>query len=426
MTVAWFFIALVGLMALSVPIAFCMAGVALGYVLFTGTVPIELIVQRMISGTDSFVLLAIPFFLLAGSLMNAGGVTHRLMTFARSLVGHITGGLAHVTVVTNMIMAGMSGSAVADCSGTGAILIPAMIRDRYSPAFAAAITATAATIGPIIPPSIPMVIYAAIVNVSVARMFVGGFIPGVLMGLFLMTIAYVVSKRRGYPKEPRATLREMACGTKESILALLMPAIVLGGILLGIFTPTEAAVVAALYAFVLGAFVYRELKPWHLLGVAQEVIVGTASAMLILAGATPFGWLLASERAPQTVAAAFSVFSEPWMLLLAVNILLLILGCFMEAVSILIILSPVLAPIVAAAGINDAHFGVILVLNLMIGTVTPPVGILMYIVCRIANVSIVEFAHEAWFPIVGLIAVLFLITYVPPLVTWLPNLILSH
>ncbi|HTX53845.1 MAG TPA: TRAP transporter large permease [Candidatus Baltobacteraceae bacterium] len=426
MTVAWFFIALVGLMALNVPIAFCMAGVALGYVLITGTVPIELIVQRMISGTDSFVLLAIPFFLLAGSLMNAGGVTHRLMTFARSLVGHITGGLAHVTVVTNMIMAGMSGSAVADCSGTGAILIPAMIRDRYSPAFAAAITATAATIGPIIPPSIPMVIYAAIVNVSVARMFVGGFIPGVLMGLFLMTIAYVVSKRRGYPKEPRATLREMARGTKESILALLMPAIVLGGILLGIFTPTEAAVVAALYAFVLGAFVYRELKPRHLLGVAQEVIVGTASAMLILAGATPFGWLLASERAPQTVAAAFSVFSEPWMLLLAVNILLLILGCFMEAVSILIILSPVLAPIVAAAGINDAHFGVILVLNLMIGTVTPPVGILMYIVCRIANVSIVEFAHEAWFPIVGLIAVLFLITYVPPLVTWLPNLILSH
>ncbi|HTX53266.1 MAG TPA: TRAP transporter large permease subunit, partial [Candidatus Baltobacteraceae bacterium] len=189
MTVAWFFIALVGLMALSVPIAFCMAGVALGYVLFTGTVPIELIVQRMISGTDSFVLLAIPFFLLAGSLMNAGGVTHRLMTFARSLVGHITGGLAHVTVVTNMIMAGMSGSAVADCSGTGAILIPAMIRDLYSPAFAAAITATAATIGPIIPPSIPMVIYAAIVNVSVARLFVGGFIPGVLMGLFLMTIA---------------------------------------------------------------------------------------------------------------------------------------------------------------------------------------------------------------------------------------------
>ncbi len=426
MTVAWFFIALVGLMALNVPIAFCMAGVALGFVLITGTVPIELIVQRMISGTDSFVLLAIPFFLLAGSLMNAGGVTQRLMAFARSLVGHITGGLAHVTVVTNMIMAGMSGSAVADCSGTGAILIPAMIRDRYSPAFAAAITSCAATIGPIIPPSIPMVIYAAIVTVSVARMFVGGFIPGVMMGLFLMAIAYVVSKRRGYPRERRATLREMARSTKESVLALLMPAIVLGGILLGIFTPTEAAVVAALYAFVLGAFVYRELKPQHLLGVAQEVIVGTASAMLILAGATPFGWLLASERAPQTVAAAFSVFGEPWMLLLAINILLLILGCFMEAVSILIILSPVLAPIVAAAGINDAHFGVILVLNLMIGTVTPPVGILMYIVCRIANVSIVEFAREAWFPIIGLIAVLFLITYVPPLVTWLPNLILSH
>jgi tripartite ATP-independent transporter DctM subunit len=208
--------------------------------------------------------------------------------------------------------------------------------------------------------------------------------------------------------------------------ALLLPVIIIGGLKFGVFTPTEAAVVAALYAFVLGAFVYRELKPRHLLGVAQEVIVGTASAMLILAGATPFGWLLASERAPQTVAAAFSVFSEPWMLLLAINILLLILGCFMEAVSILIILSPVLAPIVAAAGINDAHFGVILVLNLMIGTVTPPVGILMYIVCRIANVSIVEFAREAWFPIIGLIIVLFLITYVPPLVTWLPNLILSH
>jgi tripartite ATP-independent transporter DctM subunit len=426
MTVAWFFIALLVLMALNVPIAFCMAGVALGYVLLTGTVPIELIVQRMISGTDSFVLLAIPFFLLAGSLMNAGGVTHRLMAFARSLVGHITGGLAHVTVVTNMIMAGMSGSAVADCSGTGSILIPAMVRDRYSPAFAAAITATAATIGPIIPPSIPMVIYAAIVNVSVARMFVGGFIPGVLMGLFLMGIAYGVSRRRGYPREPRASLPEVLRSTKDSSLALLMPAIVLGGILLGIFTPTEAAVVAALYAFVLGAFVYRELKPRHLLVVAQEVIVGTASAMLILAGATPFGWLLAAERAPQTVAAAFSIFTQPWMLLLAINLLLLILGCFMEAVSILIILSPVLAPVVAAAGINDAHFGVVLVLNLMIGTVTPPVGILMYIVCRIADVSIVEFAREALWPIVGLVAVLFLITFVPSLVTWLPDLILSH
>ena len=425
MTITWFFIAVLCLMALNVPVAFCMAGVALGYVLITGNPPVELIVQRMISGADSFVLLAIPFFLLAGSLMNAGGVTQRLMRFARSLVGHIAGGLAHVTVVTNMIMAGMSGSAVADCTGTGMILIPAMIRERYSPAFAAAITAAAATIGPIIPPSIPMVIYAAVVNTSVARMFVGGFIPGVLMGFFLMGIAYVISRRRGYPREARASLRDVLVSTKDSSLALLMPGIILGGILLGIFTPTEAAVVAALYAFFLGAFVYKELRWRDLAKVAEEVVIGTASVLIILAAATPFGWILAAERAPQHLTAAFSVFTEPWQLLLAINIALLFLGCIMEALTILIILSPVLFPIVAAAGINETHFGVVLVLNLMIGAVTPPVGVLMYIVCRIANVSIADFAWEAFWPTVALIAVLMLITFYPPLVTWLPNLILK-
>jgi C4-dicarboxylate transporter DctM subunit len=425
MTVAWFFIGLLSLMALNIPVALCMAGVAVGYLLLTGSAPIELVVQRMINGADSFVLLAIPFFLLAGSLMNAGGVTRRLMEFARSLVGHIAGGLSHVTVVTNMIMAGMSGSAVADCTGTGSILIPAMIRERYSPAFAAAITATASTIGPIIPPSIPMVIYAAIVNTSVARMFLGGFVPGVLMGLFLIGIGYGISRRRGYPREPRASLRHLLGSAKESILALMMPVIVLGGILGGAFTPTEAAVVAALYAFVLGAFVYGELRLRHLPAVAQEVIVGTAGVMLIVAAATPFGWLLAAERAPQALAAAFSALTQPWQLLLAINLLLLLLGCFMESLSILIILSPVLAPIIAAAGINDTHFGVVLVLNLMIGAVTPPVGVLMYIVCRIAQVSIVDFAREAFLPILALIAVLMLITFYPPLVVWLPNLIMK-
>ena len=425
MTIAWFFIAVLCLMALNVPVAFSMAGVALGYVLITGNPPIELIVQRMISGADSFVLLAIPFFLLAGSLMNAGGVTQRLMQFARSLVGHITGGLAHVTVVTNMIMAGMSGSAVADCTGTGTILIPAMVRERYSPAFAAAITATASTIGPIIPPSIPMVIYAAIVNTSVARMFIGGFIPGVLMGFFLMGIAYVISRRRGYPREARASLRDVLVSTKDSLLALLMPGIILGGILLGIFTPTEAAVVAALYAFFLGAFVYKELRWRDLARVAEEVVIGTSSVLIILAAATPFGWILAAERAPQHLTAAFSVFTEPWHILLAINLALLFLGCIMEALTILIILSPVLFPIVAAAGINETHFGVVLVLNLMIGAVTPPVGVLMYIVCRIANVSIADFAWEAFWPTVALIAVLMLITFYPPLVVWLPNLLLK-
>ena len=425
MTVAWFFIGLLSLMALNIPVALCMAGVAVGYLLLTGSAPIELVVQRMINGADSFVLLAIPFFLLAGSLMNAGGVTRRLMEFARSLVGHIAGGLSHVTVVTNMIMAGMSGSAVADCTGTGSILIPAMIRERYSPAFAAAITATASTIGPIIPPSIPMVIYAAIVNTSVARMFLGGFVPGVLMGLFLIGIGYGISRRRGYPREPRASLRHLLGSAKESILALMMPVIVLGGILGGAFTPTEAAVVAALYAFVLGAFVYGELQLRHLPAVAEEVIVGTAGVMLIVAAATPFGWLLAAERAPQALAAAFSVLTQPWQLLLAINLLLLLLGCFMESLSILIILSPVLAPIIAAAGINDTHFGVVLVLNLMIGAVTPPVGVLMYIVCRIAQVSIVDFTREAFLPILALIAVLMLITFYPPLVVWLPNLIMK-
>ena len=419
------FLLMLALFAIAMPVAWSMALASTIYMVLGPKIPLQAVIQRMIGGIDTFPLLAIPFFILAGNLMNTGGVTARLVAFSKALVGHIRGGLAHVVVVTNMIMAGMSGSAVADCTGTGSILIPAMIRERYSPAFAAAITATASTIGPIIPPSIPMVIYAAIVNTSVARMFLGGFVPGVLMGLFLIGIGYGISRRRGYPREPRASLRHLLSSAKESILALIMPVIVLGGILGGAFTPTEAAVVAALYAFVLGAFVYGELRLRHLPAVAEEVIVGTASVMLIVAAATPFGWLLAAERAPQALAAAFSALTQPWQLLLAINLLLLLLGCFMESLSILIILSPVLAPVIAAAGINDTHFGVVLVLNLMIGAVTPPVGVLMYIVCRIAQVSIVDFAREAFLPILALIAVLMLITFYPPLVVWLPNLIMK-
>jgi tripartite ATP-independent transporter DctM subunit len=423
--VAAFFLGLLLLMALDVPVAFCMAGVALAFAVLRGDLPLELVAQRMLAGTDSFVLLAIPFFLLAGSLMNAGGVTRRLVRFAQAVVGHIAGGLSHVTVVTNMIMAGMSGSAVADCTGTGSVLVPAMVRERYSPAFAAAITAAAATIGPIIPPSIVMVIYAAIVNASVGRLFLGGVVPGTLMGLALVLIGYLVARRRGYPRGPRPTWPVLVASTRDAALALFTPLIVMGGILGGVFTPTEAAVVAALYAFVLGAFVYREFTIARLLRVAEEVVVGTASVMLIVAAASPFAWLLAFERAPQRLALAFAPLAEPWQLLLALNVLLLVLGCFMDGISLLIILTPVLMPLVASRGIDPTHFGVVMSINLMIGAVTPPVGVLMYIVCRMAEVSIVAFSREVVWPLAALVAVLLLTTFLPSLVLWLPALVLG-
>lgn len=412
--------------AVGMPVAFAIGVSSLVYMLVDGRIPLISIPQRMLNGADNFPLLAIPFFMLAGSLMDTGGVTRRLVDFSSALVGHITGGLAHVVIVANMIMAGMSGSAVADASATGSILIPSMRQKGYPADFAAAIVGAAATIGPIIPPSIPMVIFASIANVSTARLFVGGVIPGVLMGIYLMAVAYVVARRRGYGREPRRSLHEMGRAFLQAIPPLLAPVIIMGGILGGVFTPTEAAVVASVYAFALGLW-YRELRWRDLPRILGQVMVTSAVVLFIVAASSLMGWLLAIERVPQTLMSGFlAISTNPWVILGIINVFLLILGCLMDSIPILILLVPVLTPLIMKLGINPIHFGVVMVLNLMIGLLTPPVGMVMYVVCSMSGVTIKAFTRECWPMILALIAVLAMITYYPPLVVWLPNLLLRQ
>jgi C4-dicarboxylate transporter DctM subunit len=421
----WLFVVMLILFAINVPIAWSMAIAAAVYMAFGPHVPLQGLVQRMIGGIDTFPLLAIPFFILAGNLMNTGGITDRLVRFAKALVGHITGGLAHVVVVSNMIMAGMSGSGVADAAGSGAILIPAMKKVGYGVPFSAAIVGAAATIGPIIPPSIPFVIYGSIASVSIGRLLLGGAVPGVLMGIMLMIFVYFIAKKRKYPSEKRASWRELVQATTHAIPPLGMPVIILGGIIAGIMTPTEAAAAGAAYAFVLGFFIYREITWSQIPKVVIESVIGTASIVIIMSAAQPFSWILTYELAPQKVLAIFENMNmAPWLILLVINGAMFVIGCFMESLSVMIMSVPVLLPLLQHAKIDLVHFGIFFILNCMIGAITPPVGTMMYVVCALGKVSIIEFAKEVWPFVIALVIALLIVTYVPILSLWLPNLII--
>ena len=412
---------------LGLPIAVCMGFTAVIFFVVLGQADVLLMLPaRMYSGTTSFTLLAIPFFILAGNLMNTGGMTQRLVHFAQCLVGHIRGGLGHVTVVTNMIMAGMSGSAVADATGTGVVLIPAMEKAGYPRAFSAALVGAASTIGPIIPPSIPFVIFGSITGTSVGRLFLGGFLPGVLMGLFLMITVAILSKRRGYRREQRATRRELLIAALQATPAWGAPIIIIGGILAGVFTPTEAAVAASLYALILGMLVYGEITVADLPRILWETIQNTIQVMFIIAAAGIFGFLLIRQQVPMTlVEGLMSLTTTPWVVLLVINVILLILGCFMEAIAIMLLTIPVFMPLIARVGVDPVHFGVLLTLNLMIGLLTPPVGMCLYAVSSISKVPLWPLAKELWPYIVALTVCLGLVTYVPGLVLWIPNLVMG-
>jgi tripartite ATP-independent transporter DctM subunit len=421
----WLFVIMLVLFAVSTPIGWSMAIAATVYMAFGPHIPLQGMVQRMIGGIDTFPLLAIPFFILAGNLMNTGGITDRLVTFAKALVGHIIGGLAHVVVVTNMIMAGMSGSGVADAAGTGTVLIPAMKKAGYGVPFSAAIVGSAGTIGPIIPPSIPFVIYGSIASASIGRLLLGGAVPGVLMGIMLMIFIYFIAKRRHYPSEQRATWRELGRATLRAIPPMGMPVIILGGIIGGIMTPTEAAAAGAAYAFILGFFAYREIKLSHLPEIITESVIGTASILIIMSAAQPFGWVLTYELAPVKVLALVeNAKLAQWQLYFLINVAMLILGCFMEGLAVMVMAVPVLLPLLQHAGIDLVHFGVVFTLNIMIGTITPPVGTIMYVVCALSKISIAEFAREVWPFVIALVISLFLVTYIPWLALWLPNLLM--
>jgi tripartite ATP-independent transporter DctM subunit len=426
MTLLLLFAVMLGCMALGMHIGLAMIASSLVYLLIhagsaTG-IPLAVLPMKMLYGVDSFPLLAVPLFMLAGELMSAGGITNRIVRFATAMVGWITGGLAHVNIVVNMIMAGMSGSAVADAAATGSVLIPAMVRVGFSGAFAAAVTAAAATIGPIIPPSIPFVLIGSIAQVSIGRLFLGGAVPGVLMGLFLMGTAYWVAKRHGYAVEKRATMRELAVSFWSAIPALLMPLIVMGGILTGFTTPTEAAVVAVAYAFFLSVVVYQQLTVKDCYRICVGMGSSTAAIMLTIAGATLLGFIATAEQMGPKLMQVFLSFSDnPIVILLIINIALLMLGCVMEPVPIILLTVPIFFPALTKIGVDPVHLGVVMTLNLMIGLLTPFVGLNIFITAAIARVPIIAVARESLIFIATLVFVLLLITLFPQLVLWLPN-----
>ena len=415
----------VTVLLLGLPVAFGMGVLGLGYLLVAGDFSLMTIPQKMVTGMDSFLLLAIPFFLLAGGLMNAGGITARLVDFSTTLVGHIYGGLGHVTVVANVIMSGMSGSAAADAAATGAVLIPSMVRHGYSPGFAAAVSAAAATIGPIIPPSIAFVIFGSLTGISVGRLFVAGVVPGLLMSVYLMVTCYLIARRRGYgAAAPRASAREVGRAFLRAGPAMLTPVVVLGGMVAGVVTPTEAAALAVLYSLVLG-LVYRELTWRAVPGLLTEVVVTTSVVYLLLGVFNLVGWILAVEQIPQGLTNAFLSLTDDWRLvLLVINVVLFVLGIPIEPVPLMVILGPMLVPVITKYGIDPVHFGVVFVLNVVLGVITPPVGTNMFITCSIANCSVGAFTREVLPFIVALVLLLLLITYVPSITLFLPRLLL--
>ncbi len=419
-------ISFITFLVLGIPIAFVLGLTSFVALLYSGDIPLLLMPKEMFSGTDSFPLLAVPFFILAGNLMNAGGITKRLVHFCNILLGYVRGGLALVNVVASMFFAGMTGAAVADTSALGSILIPAMTKEKYDRDYSAAVTAASSTVGPIIPPSIPMVILGTVGELSIGALFLAGVIPGVMVGLSLLGVSYVISRRRKYPKGRIQSLKAFFLGLKDAILALLMPGIILGGILGGIFTPTEAAVVAVVYALLVSFLFYREIRCRDLPKILIDSVVTTSIIMLVIANSAIFGWILANHQVPQAAAQVFlSISTNKWVILLLINLFLLFVGTFMETTASLIILTPVLLPLAVKVGVDPIHFGVVMVLNLVIGLITPPLGVCLFIACGIAKITLEEITKAILPFLMAAIAVLFMVTYIPELSLWIPRVFMK-
>ncbi|MGD9033011.1 MAG: TRAP transporter large permease [Desulfobacteraceae bacterium] len=415
--ISFFFFLIIG-----VPVAFVLGLTPLVALITQGETPLVLVAQRIFTGMDSPVLMAVPFFILAGNIMGAGGMTQRLVKFCNVLVGPLRGGLAYINVAISMLFAGITGAAVADTSAVGSILIPAMKKEGYHSDFSAAVTATSSTIGPVIPPSIPFIIYGVLGEVSIASLFLAGFVPGILLGLFQMVVIWFYAQKRQYPKRSRPPFREALRVSLDAFLVLLMPIIILGGILSGIFTPTESACIAVFYALFIGLFVYRDI---HLRDLPRILIrTGTTSSlvMLVIGTASIFSWLLASEEIPHTVTdAILALTHNKILILLLMNILLLIIGTFMETTASLIILTPVLLPLMLKIGVDPLHFGVILVLNLVIGLTTPPVGVCLFVACALGQTTLERLSRAILPFLVASIAVLIICTYWEGLIMAIPK-----
>jgi TRAP-type C4-dicarboxylate transport system permease large subunit len=462
-----FFTAFLATMSTGIPIAIAMCLGSLAYIWATGSIPPLTVVHRMVGGIDSFPLLAVPFFIFAGNLMNSAGITNRIYNFALALVGWLKGGLGHVNVVGSVVFAGMSGTAVADAGGLGTIEIKAMKDHGYPVEFAVGITAASSTLGPIIPPSLPLVIYGVQANTSIGKLFAGGFIPGAVMALFMMVMVGWYAHVRGYGADivfswsrmGRAFVELLAVAITavvlftlwkdeslsglvkfgiplaavlladrllkfEAFMALLTPVILIGGMASGLFTPTEAAVAAVAWALFLGFVWYRTLSWRMLVKISMDTIETTATVLFIVASASIFAWVLTTTQVTDQIAVwVLSISSNPLVFLLLANIFLLFVGCFMETIAAITILVPVFMPIITKLGIDPVHFGLIMVLNLMIGLLTPPVGMVLFVLQKVSHLSFERTVAAVAPWMLPLLATLALITYVPQLVLWLPRLL---
>lgn len=411
----------------SIPIAYALFGSSLFYFAVIDTSsPVDLILQRFVTSTQSFPLLAIPFFVMAGSIMNYAGISKKLMQFADVLTGHMAGGLAQVNVLLSLLMGGVSGSANADAAMQSKMLVPEMEKRGYDRSFSTAITAASSAVTPVIPPGINLIIYALIANASVGRMFMAGYLPGLLMTVSLMVTVSIISKRRGYQpvRETKAKGKEIWHQLIDSIWALLFPFGIIAGLRVGMFTPSEAGAVAVLYCILVGKFIYKELKKEHLIPVLKETIFGTSSVVLIIVSANVFGYYLNWERIPQAMASGLLTLTQnKYIMLLIVNVLFLVMGMFLEGGAAMIILAPLLVPVVTQLGVDPIHFGLITIVNIMIGGLTPPFGSMMFTCCSITKCRLQDFVKEVLPFIFALLISLLLITYIPIITLVLPNLL---
>ena len=414
------FIAFIAFIALKVPIAYGLFASSMLYMILNN-VPLEMAVQRLAIGVDSFPLIAVPFFIFAGNIMNSTGITKKIFSFADHLVGHLTGGLGHANILASVIFSGMSGAAIADAGGLGAIELQAMKEAGYDDDFSLAITGASSIIGPIIPPSIPAVIFAVTGGVSTGRLFAAGVLPGLLMALVMAVMVYFACKKANYKKRKRATIREILASFKDAFFALMAPVIILGGIISGAFTPTEAAIIAVFYSIAVG-FLYKSLKVSDLPGMIKETLDITVSVFFIVAAASLFGLVLTISQVPQQLAASFvQLFPNKIAALFMINVFLLIVGFFMEPTAAIMILVPILLPITNALGVDPVHFGIIMILNLMIGLLTPPVGMVLYVLSSVSGVPFERIARVSFPYVVVLTGLLLVFTYVPQIVLVVPN-----
>jgi len=411
------------ILLVGVPVFIALAGSSLIYTHFIGNIPDFVILHRMVGGIDSFPLLAVPFFILAGNLMNSAGITNRIYDFAVAAAGWMRGGLGHVNIIGSVIFSGMSGTAIADAAGLGTIEIKAMKDHGYDTEFAVGVTAASATLGPIIPPSLPFVIYGMMANVSIGALFLGGVIPGLVMTAFMMMYVTWYARRHGIGSDQAFRWRTLGVTFIAALPALMTPVIILGGMVFGWFTPTEAAIAACAWALMLGLVLYRSLSLKQLYKVTIDTIETTSAILLIVAAASLFGWVLTTTRITEQATDALLSFTDnPYVILLLINLLLLVVGCFLETIAAISILVPVLLPIILKVGIDPIHFGLVMTLNLMIGLLHPPLGMVLFVLARIAKLSL-ERTTMAILPwLIPLLFSLIAITLIPELTLWLPRL----